>query len=293
MILYYTPSCKTLAEQISLPKGSCSIEQFDDHEWHVTVHDNVHNKKVWVMAQTGAPADNLVQLLLLCDALHRSGARLNLLITYFGYARQDKAKEGEALASEIMCRLLNICSPERIEVMHLHNPDICNYGTTQEEKKEFKQQALLTNHYPYPFFYDCVSDADIIVAPDKGARKFATHIAYHTKKELLVFEKHRPEPEKVIMHFEGEVQGKRVLIVDDMITTGSTIIQAAQLLHDHGAQSIRVAATHGVFAHGALSSLERSIIEKVSITNTLAQTQTSPKVSVVNIAPFIQKILER
>lgn len=158
-MLFYTPSSKHLAEQIKLPHGSCSIKQFSDGEWHVTVHDEVQNKHVWVLAQTGAPADNLIQLLLLCDALKRSGALINLLIPYFGYARQDIAQKGEALGSEVMCRLLELFNPQRIDVIHLHNPEIC------------KGISLLTNHIPYTFFYECIGDAEVIVSPDRGGTK--------------------------------------------------------------------------------------------------------------------------
>lgn len=292
-MIYYIPSTQSLAESIDLEKGSFTIKQFSDQEWHVTIHDEVRNKKVWVLAQTGAPADSIIQLLLLCSALQRSGAQLNLLISYFGYARQDKAEKGESLGAEVMCRLLKVCNPERIEVIHIHNPETLKSVNKEDKEGNQNKSVLFHNHIPYSFFYECSEDADVIAAPDKGAQTFARHIAEHTKKEIVLCEKHRPEPEKVELLFTGDVHGKKVLIVDDMITTGSTVIQAAQLLHKHGAQSVRVAATHGVFAGDALKAIEESAIEKVYVTNTLIkQVQFSEKLSVVDISEFLQGIMK-
>lgn len=273
-MIYGIPSSRHLIDKLDLPKGSCTFKQFTDGEWHVTVHDEVRNKTVWVLAQTGPPADTIIQLLLLCDALKREGAQLNLLITYFGYARQDRYFKGEPVAAELLYRLLQLATPNRIDVIHLHNPDI---GT-------------LNNHIPYEFFYDCVEDADIIVSPDKGAQPLAQQIAQHTNRELVMLEKHRPAPEQVELTFIGDVQDKKVLIVDDMITTGRTILTAAELLYEKGAHSVNVAATHGVFTADARTRLENSSIERVSVTNTL-KTQPSGKVRVIEIAPYLQRII--
>jgi len=281
MKLFYTPSSKHLADLIDCEKGSCTIKQFSDGEWHVTIHDEVENTDVWVLSETGAPADHILQLLLLCDALKHAGAQLNLFITYFGYARQDKPLKGEAHAAELMCQLLEKFNPHRIEVIHLHNPNI---GIQEGGPR-------IRSHIPYHFFYKCMTDTDVIVAPDKGAVLFATHIAEHTSTPLAICEKYRPEPEQVTMQLIGDVVGKRVLIVDDMITTGRTIIRAAELVYEKGAHSVIVAATHGVFADDALSRLEESGIKKVYVTNTLTQEYTTEKLSVINIAPFIQKII--
>lgn len=287
-MIYYILSTQALAESLNLKKGSFTIKQFSDQEWHVTIHDEVRDKSVRVLAQTGAPADSIIQLLLLCNALQRSGAKINLLISYFGYARQDKAEKGESLGAEVMCRLLKLCNPERIDIIHIHNPETLKNAN---EEGNQSNSILFHNHIPYSFFYGCSDGADVIAAPDKGAQTFARHIAEHTNKELVLCEKYRPEPEKVELRFQGDVQGKKILIVDDMITTGRTVIKAADLLHEHGAQSVSVAATHGVFAGEALKAIEESIIEKVYVTNTLNQERHSKKLSVVSISNFIAKLI--
>jgi ribose-phosphate pyrophosphokinase len=183
--------------------------------------------------------------------------------------------------------------PKRIEVIHLHSPQICDQGILKSIP--FMSKAMPVNHIPYEFFYGCINDADVIVSPDKGAGPLAHHIAKKGNKELVMCEKYRPEPEKLTLKVVGEVRGKRVLIVDDMITTGGTVITAAEQLYEKGATSVRVAATHGVFSGDALTRLKESRIEHIHVTNTLAQIKypkvTVPKVSVVDISPFIQALI--
>jgi ribose-phosphate pyrophosphokinase len=277
-MIFYIPSCKQLADKIALAKGSATFGQFTDGEWHVHIHDNVQGKSVWVLAQTGAPADTMIQLLLLCDALERAGATVNIFLSYMGYARQDRAYEGQAVSAEVMCKVIAICKPKRLSALHLHNPLICS--------------EYVTDHIPYQFFLACAGEADIIVAPDKGARVWAGHIAAAHFSQLISIEKQRPAPERVIMHISGDVRGKRVLIVDDMITTGNTILEAARLLFEQGAMSVRVAATHGLFTGDARERLQQSAIEKIYVTNSLPQQRATDKITVVDIAPFIQEILQ-
>ncbi len=285
-MIFCTPSSSHLITKIGLPQGACTFKQFTDGEWHVTLHEEVAHKSVWILAQTGAPADNIVQLLLLSDALKQEGAQINLLITYFGYARQDRSFKGEPLAADLMCRMMQLCNPQRIDVIHIHNPTI---GTVQHFT--LFPPTTPTNHIPYDYFYQQVDAADCIVSPDKGARPLARHIAQHTDRQLIMLEKQRPTPEQVSLKVLGDVDCKRILIVDDMITTGRTVIRAAQLLYEQGARSVSVAATHGVFSDGAVEHLEQSPIERITVTNTLPHTFSSTKISVVNIASFLNTIV--
>ncbi len=276
-MIFYIPSSRELANKIAMPKGNATFGQFTDGEWHVTVHNDVNGKEVWVLAQTGAPADTLIQLLLLCDALHRAGATYKIMLSYMGYARQDRVFPGQAVSAEVMCRVLELTQSKALHALQLHNALICS--------------KLLINHIPYPFFIDCVQEADIIVAPDKGAASWAGPIAAAHLRQLVCIEKHRPKPEEVVMSISGDVQGKRALIVDDMITTGNTILEAACALFEHGASSVRVACTHGLFTGDARQKLAASKIEKIYVTNSLPQPVAHDKITVVDIAPFIEDIM--
>ncbi len=276
-MIFYIPSCKDIADKIEIPKGNATFGQFTDGEWHVTIGNEVNGKEVWILAQTGAPADTLIQLLLLCDALHRAGATYKIMLSYMGYARQDRAFPGQAVSAEVMCNVLKVTQAKALHALQLHNPLIC--------------ATLFTNHIPYPFFIDCVQEADIIVAPDKGAALWAGPIAAAHLRQLVCIEKHRPKPEEVIMHISDDVQGKRALIVDDMITTGNTILEAARALFEHGARSVEVACTHGLFTGDARQKLTASKIEKIYVTNSLPQPVAHDKITVVDIAPFIEDIM--
>ncbi|MGE0010109.1 MAG: ribose-phosphate diphosphokinase [Candidatus Babeliales bacterium] len=277
-MIFYIPSSEQLARAISLPKGHATFKQFTDGEWHVQIHDEVKGKSVWVLAQTGAPADTIIQLLLLCDALQRAGATLNIFLSYMGYARQDKLFAGQALSVEVMCKLIALSQPKSLHALQLHNPAICS--------------SLFTNHIPYPFFDECIGDNDIVVAPDKGAALWAGPIAANHMRQLVRIEKQRPAPERVIMQLSGDVCGKRALIVDDMITTGNTILEAARVLFEHGAVSVQVACTHGLFTGDAKKNLLQSTIQKIYVTNSLPQEHAHDKITVVDIAPFINEILK-
>lgn len=276
-MIFYIPSSRELADKLTMPKGNATFGQFTDGEWHVTIGDDVNGKEVWVLAQTGAPADTIVQLLLLCDALHRAGAIYKIMLSYMGYARQDKVFPGQAVSAEVMCKVLELTHSKALHALQLHNALIC--------------AKLFTNHIPYPFFIDCVQEADIIVAPDKGAASWAGPIAAAHLRQLVCIEKHRPRPEHVIMTLSGDVEGKRALIVDDMLTTGNTILEAMRVLFEQGACSVRVACTHGLFTGDARARLAASKIEKIYVTNSLPQPVAHDKITVVDIAPFIEDIM--
>jgi ribose-phosphate pyrophosphokinase len=286
-MLFYIPSCKDLANNISLPKGFATFNQYPGGEWHVQVHDDVQGKSVWVLAHTGVPADTTVQLILLCDALARAGAEIHLFITYMGYARQDTEVKGQALSAELMCKIFALCNPKTIHVLQLHNPLIC-FGR-------------LTNHIPYSFFESCIDDesdskkpwrADCVVAPDQGAALWAGPIAANHLRQLVCIEKQRKSPDRVGMKLQADVRGKHALIVDDMITTGSTVLDGAHLLFEHGALSVQVAATHGIFAGDARARLQESRIEKIYVTNSLPQPEGHDKITVVDVAPYIEDLMK-
>lgn len=288
MMIFYIPSCQELAESISLPKGTATFKQYPGGEWHVQINDDVLGKPVWVLGQTGVPADTTVQLMLLCDALMRAGAVLQIFLTYMGYARQDKETKGQALSAELMCKIFALCNPKTIHVLQLHNPIIC-----------FQQ---LTNHIPYSFFESSLDDithvgkepwrADCVVAPDQGAALWAGPIAANHLRQLVCIEKQRHSPDSVRMKLNTDVRGKNVLIVDDMITTGATVLDAAHLLFEQGAQSVRVAATHGVFADNARARLQESRIEKIYVSNSLPQPTGHDKITVVDVAPYIEDLMK-
>jgi len=276
MKLFYTKSAEHLAKKIKLKKGKYIISSFPDGELYVKINENVKNKRVLVLAATNPPAENLLELLFLLDALQGAGARIYLFFTYFGYARQDRAKAGEALASQRICSWLKGFKWQNIAVLHPHS----------ERLKQFlKYKEIL----PYHFFTSVINREDVVVAPDKGASSLAKEISKRCRCARAEIEKVRLKGKVKMLSFHGEVNGKRAVIVDDMISTGNTVIKAAELLKRKGAKEVVVAATHGIFADKALQKLEKSPITSIYVTNSLPQKTRSRKVEIMDLAPFLEK----
>jgi ribose-phosphate pyrophosphokinase len=278
-LLFYTNSVKHLASKINMPMGKFVIKKFSDGEIYVRVDEDVKDKQVWVL--TAIQSDNVLELAFLLDALNRAKASINLFITYFGYARQNAVNvAGEALSAEVICNLLKMFNPKKITVMHIHNTSV-------------NQFIDFSSEIPVELYGPIIDKtADVVVAPDKGAAHLAHTLASPISKGEAFFEKIRPKQEEAIMKkLVGDVKGKNVIIVDDLISTGGTILEAAKRLKEEGAKDIQVLATHGVFTDGAIEKLEGSPISKVHVTNSLAQTHNSKKVNVIDLSGFIEKII--
>ncbi len=277
MKIFYTPSTSHLQTSINLPIGSVEFKTFSDGELFVKVNEEVNNQSVWVIAATNPPAKNLLQTMLLLNALQEAGAKINLLFTYFGYARQDKVSHGEAASAQLFCELFGSFNLESVEIIHVHSLQLKNYLNFE-------------NIIAYPLFEHIGKNFDAICAPDKGAASFATNVAKKIDKSEILIEKTRPKKETVkTANISGDTDGKSVLIVDDMISTGNTIINAANLLREHGATSISVMATHNLMNQKSVDAIEQSVIEKVYVTNTIQSAVESDKIEVIDIGQFIEK----
>ncbi|MBI2774725.1 ribose-phosphate pyrophosphokinase [Candidatus Dependentiae bacterium] len=278
MKVFFTRSVSHLAHASGQEIGTIAFDHFSDGELRVRIQDEVAGKEVWLVGATPTPAENIVEICLVLDALCKAGAKVNLLITYFGYARQDTMKKGESLSAAVLAHFFDQFSLNRFLVLHMHNP-------TFQHDVRFK--SIIND----AFFDELAKQADIIVAPDRGAMQLATSIAERCRKKTIFMHKVRPEVDQVELSFEGDVRGKSVLIVDDMITTGRTITQAAQLLKDAGAQKIIGAATHGIFSMHAFDLIEKSALEKLYVTNSIAQHYQHSRIETISLVPFINELV--
>ncbi|MBW2992259.1 ribose-phosphate diphosphokinase [Candidatus Woesearchaeota archaeon] len=278
-MMFYTNSAKEIANRIKVRKGRFVIKRFSDNEIYVKINENVKNKAVWVLGSTNPPADNILELIFLLEVLKREKARVNLLIPYFGYARQDRVIAGESFSSKVICNLLNSFRPSKIVIIDMHSMRLRKF-------LDFK------NKVPYELFYDIAKKADVIVAPDKGALDDAEQLSRIAKVSLACIEKYRPKKERVeIVKIKGDIKNKKVLINDDMISTGSTIIEAAKFLMKKGAKEISVAVTHGIFSDDAIRRIGKSPIKRVYVTSTIPQKKKSKKIKIIDISNYIEKII--
>ena len=279
MIVFYTRSTHHLAPFIDIKQGGYTSKQFSDGEWYVQLEEEVADKTVWVITATNPPAEHVLELLLLLDVLQKNNAHIHILFTYFGYARQDRPLENEASSAHIMAKLLNLFSLEKIIIIHAHSLLLHNYLTFE-------------NIIPSDVICQTAQLYDAIAAPDQGAYDLVQALGKACQMETIFLTKMRPEQEIVkILEYDGIVKAKNILIVDDIIATGNTVIEVAKTLQKLGATQVSVWATHGIFSASAQEAIEKSAIKKVYVTNTLPQKSGYSKIEVINIAPLIKQLI--
>ena len=202
------------------------------------------------------------------------------MILYFGYARQDRiVKEGEALSSKVVSDLLRKSPLNKVLVMHIHSSRI---------KKFLDFEDVL----PIRLFSAVIRRMEVVAAPDRGALNLARKVSGNYGLGLAYMQKSRPGAEKVeITRLVGNVEGKKVVIVDDMISTGETVIKAGQRLMKSGAKEVHVIATHGVFSGNAVKNLERSGIKSVHVTNSIKPNYKSRMIKTVDVSKFVEGLM--
>lgn len=282
MIVFFTKSTQHLAEKINLPKADYIVKQFSDGEIYIKINQDIENKEIWIITSTPPPAENLLELFFSLDALTRLNVKkINLFFSYFGYARQAIAQPGEAVSAQLICDILKKFPIVKTYIMHAH---------AQEMLHTFLN---FTDLIDLDFFCNVAKNYDVISAPDKGSYDFAQKVAKTCGKEVVSFKKVRPEHEKVKIEFvNGNVEGKNVLLVDDIISTGRTIIEASEALKNLGANTISAAATHGVLSTDAYERIENSILKKIYVTNTLDR-KSKNKLEAVDISKFIESTITK
>jgi ribose-phosphate pyrophosphokinase len=277
MITFFTPSVYHLTAKLTFTQGRCVIKHFSDGELYVKVEEDVADKDVWIVTSTQPPAENILTLFFLLDALTACHVKkVNLFFIYFAYARQSIALEGEARSAGFIAEILKRFPLNKIYILHAHAPYIL---------QEFLSFNTLI---PFDFFCFAAHEYDVIAAPDKGAFELAREIAQQCNKEAVFLQKTRPKHEEVtITSVNGTVAGKKVLLVDDIISTGRTLIESVRALVNLGAQEVAAAATHGIFAHDAYERLEQSMLKKIYVTNTF-NISSVDKVTVYDISPYLE-----
>lgn len=280
MNIILTSATKHLREHLEQPELAYRLIHFDDGELYIKTSTHLENQPVCVIAATPAPGDSWLELFFILDALQRQKAQINLIMTYFGYARQDRAAEGEALSAEVLSKCITLFPLQSIRIIHAHSTTLHTFLTFEQC---FPTQLIC----PITKQYDCV------VAPDHGARSFVQHVAHQCNIQAVFLEKERLiKDEAQVITFDGttDIHGKRVLIIDDMISTGRTIISASEMLKRHGASHIDVYATHGLFVGDCYERILESSIENVYVTNSLNQIPRQ-RLHCIDLTPLLSTII--
>lgn len=282
MKLFSIPCMDYLARKLHFTPGACSFKAFSDGEWHVQIEEDVSAQSVWVLAATMSPADNLIQLLLLLDALTRAGARVSLVLTYFGYERQDRAAPGEALSAQVVANCFKQFTLQKILIVHHHSQALHNFiDFTGLVPVSLMASMAQSQHI------------DVIVAPDDGAHELAHQVAQRAGATAAYIIKKRSSQDDVrVVRIDGTVRDRRVLVVDDIISTGGTVMKAAVALREAGARSIAVMATHGLFSQSEADVIrQREGISNIAVLNTLPM-KVDGGITTISIASWLAAAMQ-
>ena len=282
-----------LAEKIAHaygePLGEVKYQQFSDGEMSPFIMESVRGHDVFIVQSTFAPADNFMELLLMIDAARRASAEnVNVIIPYFGYARQDrKDKPRVAIAAKLIANLLSAAGASRVMTFDLHADQIQGFF-------DIPVDHLDGNYIFVPYLKSLNLEKIMFASPAVGGIKRARSFAKFFDAELAVCDKYRKEANKVeSMRLIGEVEGKDVVLVDDLVDTAGTICKAAGLLKERGAKSVRAVCTHPVLSGGAYETIENSVLDEIAVTDTIPLKKKSKKIKVLTVSDLFAKAIRK
>ncbi|HEY5557878.1 ribose-phosphate pyrophosphokinase [Acetobacterium sp.] len=260
------PLANEIADYLEVQLCNAEVVSFSDGEIGVNVFESVRGADVFVIQSTGAPVNhNLMELLILIDSMKRASAgRINAVIPYYGYARQDrKAKSRDPITAKLVANLLTTAGADRVIAMDLHSNQIQGFFDIPVD--HLSGGGLITEYYKEKGLENMV-----VVSPDVGSVKRSRNLARHLSCPFAIIDKDRPRPnETKVMNVIGDVKGKNCIMIDDMIDTAGTITSGANALMDLGANSIYAACSHGVFSGPAIQRIQDSSIKELVTLNTL------------------------
>jgi ribose-phosphate pyrophosphokinase len=276
---------KYLAEEIAkaygVPLGDCTISYFSDGEFQPSFNESVRGCDVFLIQSTFANTDNLMELLLMIDAAKRASAHyITAVIPYFGMARQDrKDKPRVSIGSKVVADMLTVAGASRVITMDLHAPQIQGFF---EVPVDHLDPAVIF----LPYMKSLNMGSNIMIAsPDMGSSARARTYAKALGCDMVIVDKERRRANEIAsMTLIGDVTGKDVLMVDDIIDTGNTLAKAAQLIKDKGATSVRAMCTHPVLSGKAYENIENSVLDELVVCNTIPLVRTDSKIKQLSVA---------
>lgn len=287
------PLAQEVSRRLDVPLGRAKVGRFSDGEIHVTIDENVRASDVFVVQSTCAPAnENILELLVMLDALRRaSAAHITAVIPYYGYARQDrKVAPRTPISAKLVADLIATAGATRVLSLDMHAGQIQGFFNVPFD--HLYAMPVLLEHMRRNF-----GDNAVIVSPDAGGVERARAFGKRLNCAIGMIDKRRPRPnESQVMHVIGDVDGKDVIILDDMIDTAGTLTSAAEALRTRGAQKIFAYATHPVFSGPAIERLAGSAIDQVVVTNTIPLSEAAQsigKIQQVTIGPLIAEAIRR
>ena len=277
--------CKTL----DVPLAKADVKRFSDGEISVQIAESVRGRDVFIVQSTGAPSnDNLMELLIMTDALRRSSASsITAVVPYYGYARQDrKAAPRVPITARLVADMFETAGVDRVVTIDLHAGQIQGFFDIPVDNlygsivfKEYVQSKNFKN--------------PVVASPDIGGVARARYFAKQLGLEMVIVDKRREKAnESEVMNIIGDVKGKDIIIVDDMVDTAGTMVKAAAALKKNGATSVMAIATHGVLSGKAYGNLDSDALDELCISDTLV-TKPHDSVTVLSVAPLFAEVIRR
>ena len=285
---------KEISEILHIPLGKCSLSKFSDGEISVNITETVRGREVYIIQPTGLPVnDNLMELCIMMDAMRRASVgKINAVIPYYGYARQDrKAKPRDPISAKLVADILVAAGADDIMTVDLHAPQIQGYFNIPVNHLE--GMPVLAQYFLEKNF---ASKDLVVVSPDHGSVTRARNFAHYFNCPIAIIDKRRPKANvSEVMNIIGDVDGKTCLMIDDMIDTAGTITNAADALKKFGAAEVYAAATHPVLSGPAIERIQNSAIKEMVLLNTIPvpEEKKISKITILSIAPLIAEAMRR
>jgi ribose-phosphate pyrophosphokinase len=280
---------KKICSYLHIPEGKCQIVNFSDGEIWTKYNDNIRGKDVYIVQSTVPPSDNLMELLIMIDAAVRASARrITAVIPYFGYARQDRQDQPRvAITSKLVANLITVAGADRVITMDLHTPQLQGFF-------DIPVDHLYCSVLFIKYFKHLQVKNLAVASPDVGGTKRARVYSKALGADLILIDKRRPKPNvSEVMNIIGLVEGKNVLIVDDLIDTANTFTAAVRALKDAGAKNIYGAATHPILSGAAIERIDSSCITKLVVSNTVPLHVHSNKIEVLDVSHLFASAILR
>jgi ribose-phosphate pyrophosphokinase len=281
-----------ICQNLNVPLGRALVGRFKNGETRVRIEENVRGSDVFLIQSICAPVNHhLMELLLMIDALRRASAsRITAVMPYYGYAKQEKKTAGrEPISAKLVSNLITTAGVHRVLTLDLHAAAIEGFFDIPVD--HLRAAPILVERFKQ------TNPADmVVVSPDTGGVNRANDFRERLGASLAIIAKQRPQPDvSEILEMVGEVKDKTAVIVDDMISTGGTLIEAADLLMERGAKEVYACATHAILAGNSAELIRNSVVKKVVVTNTIpvSAEQCNEKIEVLTVAPLLAEAIQR
>ncbi len=288
------PLAQKIADQVGVELGKVSVTHFSDGEIKINIDESIRGDHVYIVQSTSYPVnDNLMELLIMIDALRRASAKtINVVLPYYGYARQDrKAQSREPITAKLVANMITQAGADRVLTLDLHAAQIQGFFDIPVD--HLLGAPLLANY----FLENNFKDKDIVVvSPDHGGVTRARKLAEFLHAPIAIIDKRRPKANVAeVMNIIGDVKGKVAVLIDDMIDTAGTITLAAQAIQDAGALEVYACCTHPVLSGPALDRLNASVIKEVVVTDSIQvpEEKTGGKIVQVSVDQLMAEAIKR